>query len=300
MQLKNSIEMIMQNPLLRFSQYGLYASLGVTLLACGGGSGTAAPPAPAPAPTATVSAVTPVAPLSYGKLVSIDVAGANLDLGVTLTAPGCTGLAESAGSSAALKRFTCTLTAATALPVEVKSVAGVSLFSASLPVPDPQVTLVTSLGTVVFELNPAKAPLSVNNFLKYTSDGFYANLLFHRVIPNFVIQAGGFTSGPVSKAATYGPIKLESNNGLSNLRGSLAMARTQVADSATSEFYINTVNNAALDFVSASQPGYAVFGKVVDGLPVVDAIAAVPTANRGGLQNVPVSDVLILSARQTR
>lgn len=294
--------MIMQNPLLRFSQYGLYASLGVTLLACGGGSGTAAPPAPAPAPvpTATVSAVTSFAPLSYGRSASLDVAGANLDLGITVTAPGCTGLAESANSSATLKRYTCTVALATVLPVEVKSGAGTSLFLASIPVPDPQVTVVTSLGTVVFELNPAKAPLSVNNFLKYTSDGFYANLLFHRVIPNFVIQAGGFTGGPVSKAATYGPIKLESNNGLSNLRGSLAMARTQVADSATSEFYINTVNNAALDFVSASQPGYAVFGKVVDGLPVVDAIAAVPTANRGGLQNVPVSDVLILAARQTR
>ena len=217
-----------------------------------------------------------------------------------MTAPGCTGLAEGANSSTTVKRYTCTLTVATVLPVEVKSGAGTSLFSASIPVPDPQVTLVTSLGTVVLELNPAKAPLSVNNFLKYTSDDFYSNLLFHRVIPNFVIQAGAFTSGPVSKAATYGPIKLESNNGLSNLRGSLAMARTQVVDSATSEFYINTVNNIALDYVSASQPGYAVFGKVVDGLPVVDAIAAVPTTNRGGLQNAPVSDVLILSATQTR
>ena len=294
--------MIMQNPLLRFSQYGLYTSLGITLLACGGGSGTATPPAPvsAPAASTTVSAVTSVAPLSYGKLASIDVAGVNLNLGITVTAPGCTGLVEAADSSTTLRRYTCTVTVATALPVEVKSGGGVSLLTASIPVPDPQVTLVTSLGTVVLELNPAKAPLSVNNFLKYTGDGFYANLLFHRVIPNFVIQAGGFTSGPVSKAATYSPIRLESNIGLSNVRGSLAMARTQVADSATSEFYINTVNNAALDYVSASQPGYAVFGKVVDGLPVVDAIAAVPTANKGGLQNVPVNDVLIISARQTR
>ena len=293
----------MQNQLQRFLQCGLYASLGITLLACGGGSGTAALPAPVPppaAPFATVSAVTPVALLSYGRLASIDVAGANLDLGITLTAPGCTGLAESANSSATLKRYTCTLTVATVLPVEVKSGGGAILFAASIPVPDPQVTLVTSLGTVILELNPAKAPVSVNNFLKYTGDNFYANLLFHRVIPNFIIQAGGFTSGPVSKAASYGPIKLESSNGLSNVRGSLAMARTQVADSATSEFYINTVNNPALDFASASQPGYAVFGKVVDGLPVVDAIASVPTANRGGLQNVPVNDVLIISARQTR
>ena len=280
-----------------FLQWGLYASLGMTLLACGGGSGTTTPPA---ALSATVSAVTSIAPLSYSRLASLDVAGTNLNLGIMVTAPGCTGLAESANSSATLKRYTCTLTVATVLPIEVKSGGGASLFSASIPVPDPQVTLVTSLGTVLLELNPAKAPMSVNNFLKYTGDGFYSNLLFHRVIPNFVIQAGGFTSGPASKAASYGPIKLESNNGLSNVRGSLAMARTQVADSATSEFYINTVNNPALDFVSASQPGYAVFGKVVDGLPFVDAIAAVPTANRGGLQNVPVSDVLIISARQTR
>ena len=162
---------------MRFLQCGLVGSVGATLLACGGGSGTITPPAPAPAPvpSATVSAVTAPTPLSYSKLASIDVAGVNLDLGITVTAPGCTGLVEGANSSTTLKRYTCTVAVATVLPVEVKSGAGTSLFLASISVPDPQVTVVTSLGTVVLELNPAKAPLSVNNFLKYTSDGFYSN-----------------------------------------------------------------------------------------------------------------------------
>ena len=114
-----------------------------------------------------------------------------------------------------------------------------------------------------------------------------------------MIQGGGFDA-TLTQATTKAPIKLESNNGLTNLRGTLAMARTDVADSATSQFYINVVDNPSLDYVSATQPGYAVFGKVASGLAVVDTIAAVPTGTRGAMNDVPLTDVVILSATQTR
>ncbi|MCF8212240.1 MAG: peptidylprolyl isomerase [Rhodoferax sp.] len=174
-----------------------------------------------------------------------------------------------------------------------------TLLSVEFAVPDPQVTMVTTLGTIVLELYPAKAPLSVDNFLKYTRDRFYDDLLFHRVIAGFMVQGGGFTKGPVAKTPTYAPIKLESNNGLKNLRSTLAMARTTAVDSATSQFFINLVDNAFLDY-SAASAGYAVFGKVVDGMAVVDAMAAVPTGVVGGMADVPKNDILILSAVQTR
>ena len=287
----------------RLSFASLVVCTVAVLSACGGGGGgsPAAVPAAVPAPVAlSVSAVTSAGPLSYGKLLAFDVMGTSLDQGVAVSAPGCTGLVEVANSTSTQKRYTCTLSAAGNLVVDVKSSMGSNLFNTVLAVPDPQVTLVTSAGTMVLELNPANAPLSVNNFLKYTNDGFYSNLIFHRVISTFVIQAGGFSSGLVPKATTYAPIKLESANGLKNLRGTLAMARTSAADSATSQFYLNLADNPALDYASASQPGYAVFGKVIQGLPVMDAIRVVPTGARGGITDVPVADVTILSATQTR
>ena len=160
---------------------------------------------------------------------------------------------------------------------------------------DPQVTLQTSLGTVVLDLNPEAAPITVANMLAYVNSGFYDNTLFHRVIPNFVAQGGGFTTGPAYKTPTYSPIPLESNNGLSNLRGTLAMARTSAPDSATSQFFINQVNNTFLNYTSAASPGYAVFGSVVSGMSVIDAMLAVPRS----AADVPLTDIVIASARQT-
>lgn len=282
---------------------GFSVSAAGFLVACGGGGdvGASVAAAASPAPVAvSVSSVTPGAPLSYGKLATLNVEGVSLDQGLAVAAPGCTGLVETGSPSATLRRYTCTVAAAGGVSVDVKSTVGANLFATSLPVPDPQVTLVTSLGTLVLELNPANAPLSVDNFLKYTNDGFYSGLIFHRVISSFVIQAGGFNSSLQAKPTTYSPIKLESTNGLKNLRGTLAMARTQAADSATSQFYLNVVDNAALDYVSASQPGYAVFGRVIEGLPVMDAIRVVPTRTRNGLADVPVTDVTVVSATQTR
>ncbi len=164
---------------------------------------------------------------------------------------------------------------------------------------NPQVTLQTSLGTVVLELNPEQAPITVANMLAYVDGGFYDNTLFHRVINGFMVQGGGFTAGLAYKTPTYGAITLESNNGLSNVRGSIAMARTSVADSATTQFFINQVDNTYLNYSSAASPGYAVFGSVVSGLAVIDSIAQVATTTVGSYTNVPVMDVVITSLRQS-
>lgn len=164
---------------------------------------------------------------------------------------------------------------------------------------DPQVTLQTSLGSVVLALDPEAAPATVANLLAYADRGFYDGTLMHRVIPGFMAQGGGFTSGMVLKAGTYDPITLESTNGLANLRGTIAMARTNVADSATSQFFINQVDNAFLNYSSPTSPGYAVFGHVLSGLAVVDAMVAVPTATVNGSADVPVNDITIQTMRQT-
>ena len=177
------------------------------------------------------------------------------------------------------------------LPVLIA--AGVFLAGAVLaqtPAANPKVLLKTSKGDITIELDPAKAPVTVKNFLSYVEDKFYDGLVFHRVIPGFMIQAGGMTAEMRSKMGK-GTIKNESGNGLKNARGSVAMARSQALDSATSQFFINLVDNFRLDEMQ-----YCVFGTVVAGMEVVDAIAAVPTASKSGHQNVPVEPVTILSA----
>lgn len=160
--------------------------------------------------------------------------------------------------------------------------------------PKPRVKLETSKGNIVIELDRTKAPVTVRNFLQYVDDAFYDGLLFHRVIPDFVIQGGGYKPGLIEKT-TRDPIANEASNGLKNLRGAIAMARTRNPDSATSQFYINLVDNSSLDY-SPNNPGYAVFGTVIEGMDVVDAIAAVRTESRQGFENVPVEDVLIIRA----
>lgn len=159
----------------------------------------------------------------------------------------------------------------------------------------PRVRLATSQGDVVLELDPSKAPKTVENFLKYVEDKHYDGLVFHRVIDGFMIQGGGFTPDMQQKP-TRPPIPLESRNGLKNERGTIAMARTAVPDSATSQFFINVVDNRMLDFPNPDGNGYAVFGKVVQGMDVVDKIRAVATTNRGPHQNVPATAVVITRA----
>ncbi|HEY7699734.1 MAG TPA: peptidylprolyl isomerase [Vicinamibacteria bacterium] len=156
----------------------------------------------------------------------------------------------------------------------------------------------TSKGTMKIELYPDKAPKTVENFLRYARDGFYDGTVFHRVIQGFMIQGGGFTPD-MSEKATRAPIQNEASNGLKNVRGSLAMARTNDPHSASAQFFINTVDNPFLDFQSETVQGwgYAVFGKVVEGLETLDAIKKVATRNRGEYDDVPVDPVIIESVR---
>lgn len=174
------------------------------------------------------------------------------------------------------------------------------LFAGSLlaatPAAKPHVLIATSLGEIEVELDPAKAPISVKNFLEYVDSGYYDGTLFHRVIPGFMVQTGGFSAGMQEKK-TRAPIKNEADNGLLNERGTLAMARTGVVDSATSQFFINLTDNDFLNH-GARDFGYAVFGKVVRGMGVVDQIAKVPTTRRNGFADVPSDDVVILSAKR--
>jgi len=162
----------------------------------------------------------------------------------------------------------------------------------------PQVVMKTSLGDVTIELYPDKAPISVKNFLEYVDAKFYDGTIFHRVIPTFMIQGGGFTP-EMQQKATRPPIKNEAGNGLKNTAYTLAMARTGVVDSATAQFFINTVDNGFLDHRDESMQGfgYAVFGKVVSGQDVVKKIAAVPTTTKPPYENVPSTPVVIESIR---
>ena len=153
----------------------------------------------------------------------------------------------------------------------------------------------TTLGNFEVELFEKEAPISAKNFQDYVDDGFFDGLIFHRVIPGFMIQGGGFEPGMKQKK-TRAPIKNEAANGLKNSRGTLAMARTNVVDSATAQFFVNLVDNDFLDHAGPANFGYAVFGKVSSGMDVVDQIAKVATTNRGGHQNVPAADVVITKA----
>lgn len=163
---------------------------------------------------------------------------------------------------------------------------------------NPLVMLETSKGTITLELFRDKAPITVRNFLSYVKDGFYDGLIFHRVIKEFMVQGGGMDVSMQPKKTKFA-IKNEAANGLSNLRGTVAMARTGIIDSATSQFFINVVDNTFLDYrgKTAELFGYAVFGKVVEGMETVDAIRQVKTGTVMGHADVPVEPVTILSAR---
>jgi peptidyl-prolyl cis-trans isomerase A (cyclophilin A) len=166
------------------------------------------------------------------------------------------------------------------------------------PAANPTVLFKTSLGEFTVELYPEKAPITVKNFLQYVQDGHYNQSIFHRVIPGFMIQGGGFSADMKEKSGRA-PIKNEADNGLKNERGTLAMARTAVVDSASAQFFINVANNDFLNFRDKSPRGYgyAVFGKVTEGMDVVDKIVKVPTASKGPHENVPTTPVEILDAK---
>jgi cyclophilin family peptidyl-prolyl cis-trans isomerase len=158
------------------------------------------------------------------------------------------------------------------------------------------IKLETTKGDIVIEVNETAAPVTSANFLKYVQDGFYDGTIFHRVIPDFMIQGGGFNPDMTQKP-TRAPIINEAKNGLKNDRGTLAMARTNDPNSATAQFFINHINNGFLNYSGPRNPGYAVFGKVIEGMDVVDEIAKVPTSSKGPYENVPVEPVIIKSAK---
>ena len=163
---------------------------------------------------------------------------------------------------------------------------------------NPIVEMSTSLGTVRMELYADKAPKTVENFLQYVKDRFYDGTVFHRVIPGFMVQGGGFT-GQMEQKKTREPVANEAQNGLKNTLGTVAMARTPNPHSATAQFFINVADNDFLNFTGPTQQGfgYCVFGRVTQGMEVIDKIAAVPTGNQGGHQNVPLKPVVIQSVR---
>ena len=162
-----------------------------------------------------------------------------------------------------------------------------------------KVEMKTSLGDIVLELYPDKAPITVENFVNYVNEGFYDGLVFHRVISNFMIQGGGFDEGHKQKSPTQKPIKNEANNGLSNERGTIAMARTNNPHSATSQFFINVKDNLFLDYAGERNWGYCVFGKVISGMEIVDKIKVSETGidNKTGMRDWPKTEIIIKSMK---
>ena len=274
-------------PLLKVSTLWVMACM---LCSCGGSDGF--PP--------KVTGVK-VQSAQYGKTATIYIGGKDLRSNLTVdTAGTCTNPVFASNSSTDTLVLNCVVSKVGDFPMVVQTAEGVAIYTTTLNIPMPQVALITSKGSITVELDPTLAPLSTNNFLSYVNKGFYRSTLFHRVIPNFVVQGGGYTAGMVKKTEQSAPIELESNKGLSNLRGSLAMARTFLPNSATSEFYINLIDNLSLDYKNAANPGYAVFGKVLQGMDVVDAIAAEPTGVVGGMSDVPLADIALSLALQTQ
>ena len=267
----------------------LAISLVSLLTSCGGGSST---------PLANPNVQT--SKLMYGAPIAFYLGVSQLNQGVTLNASLCSNLVQVVSPSPLYLAYSCTPNGSGTMVFTATDTSGKVLLSQNFTVPDPQVTMVTSMGTIVLDLNPNAAPRTVTNFLQYVSSGFYSNLIFHRVIPGFVIQSGGFMTGMSPVNPPYASINLETPNGLSNLTGTLAMARTSDPNSATSQFYINVADNTNLDYVDSNNPGYAVFGKVVTGLDVVNAIAKVQTQSVGAYSDVPVSDVNIISVSRTQ
>ena len=273
------------------AQSALFAVFLIVLTGCGGGNGF--PPVVTGFQAKTVQ---------YSQPAVIYIGGNDLRSSMTVDTGGaCANPSFASSSSTSLLVLNCTVTQVGDMALKVKDAAGQVVYQTTVVVPKPQVTLTTNSNEVItLELDPAKAPTTVNNFLSYVNSGFYANTLFHRVVPGFVVQAGGFTTGMVAKSGLSAPIVLESNKGLSNLRATVAMARTDAANSATSQFFINLVDNTSLDYQDAERPGYAVFGTVVDGIPVAIRMTTQPTGTVNGYANVPLTEVSITSATQTK
>ena len=283
------------------------------MAACGGGGGSGGSAAE---PTVTAMSV---GAAKYSDTLLVTATGTNLDGGLTLSSAGCSSMTRSTTapnvSTASTAYFTCTVSALGSQSVTaLRSSDATALASANFMVPVPIVTLTVSngagvSGTMVFTLAPDKAPITVDNFLRYVRDGFYNNTVFHRVSPGFVVQGGGYRTD--AARGLFNPIPLEVNKGLSNVQWSLAMARVGgQGSSATSQFFVNLVNNSAqLDPHAPTSPnddglGYAVFGSVTTGTNVVAAIAGAPCAPLATITDAPECTpqpfMVVTSAVQTQ
>ena len=237
--------------------------------------------------------------LSYNQTSNFKIIGTALSAGtaLALSADKCSSITVLNTSTDTEVNVSCTVNATGNLTVQAKDTSGTTLLTKTMTVPEPQVTMVTTLGTLVIELNPTLAPLSVNNYLQYVHDGFYTNTLIHRVanlsgngIPQ-IVQGGQYTTAPAEQTGVRAAIANEGNNGLSNVRGTIAMARAFAMNSATAQFYFNVTDNAA----ALGQTGneYAVFGKLTQGLTVLDAMGNSATG-RNDIAGLPCRWFLVV------
>lgn len=271
---------------------GAMAMLATLTTGCGGGNDSE--------PAVTTMAASNA---RFSRAATLSINGRNLRAGIVVDMEGgCENLTLVANGTDDLQQYTCDVLAVGEFKANVHTTDGRFLGRLTFQVPQPEVSMTTSLGNFVLELDPVAAPATVRNFLGYVNAGFYRNVIFHRVIADTLVQSGGYTSGPMVKPPTAPPIKLESNNGLKNVRGSIGAARTSEPDSARAQWYVNVGDNPGFDYVDADQPGYAVFGRVTSGIETIDAISAVETRTDpvSGLDDLPVSDILVLTATQTR
>lgn len=266
---------------------------GLAILSACGGGGSSGP---------QVSSIA-AANARYGATATITVSGAALDEGIVVGIEGpCENLTTVVGGSADTRQYTCDITAVGDFIATVSRAGGGVVGRLTVNVPRPRVEVTTGKGSFLIELDPEAAPQSVRNFLAYVNGNFYNNVIVQAVYPGRGIVAGGFQTGLRVKNPTRAAIPLESGNGLKNLRGTVAMLRGADPNSARATWFVNTADNADLDRQSAEVPGYAVFGRVVVGLDVVDVISALPFRPdlATGLSNVPETEVVITDATQTR
>lgn len=281
-----------------FRTFGTALATLALLSACGGGGGGGG------TAVSNLAATT----VAYSRTMTVTVIGTGLsnpDLQMIVEGP-CGVVTKVTGGTDLQQSFTCVISGVGALIPRIRLADNREIASLRLNVPMPQVSMTVTQGvrsgSFTIDLDPVAAPITVNNFLTYVNEGFYRSTIFHRVIAGFVAQGGGFIAGPTVKPPTHPTIQLESQNGLTNLRGTIAMARTSDANSATSQFYFNLIDNPDLDYKDNDNPGYAVFGKVSSGLDIVDEIGKVDTAPYPpiGLTNLPLSNVVITAMTQIR
>ena len=270
------------------SPWILITLLSLLLVACSGGGQD---------PSPVVSEVQ-VDQLRYGQTSTFKLLGVNLKQDFQVSITQCMNLQVLPGGTDLEQHVSCRPNKVGTLEVTPKTMQGVAMLVQAFEIPNPQVKMSTNFGDLWIELNPDAAPVTVDNFLKYVNANFYNATVFHRLIPQFVIQGGWLNSEMFEKPGASGSIVLESNSGLKNTRGSIAMARGSNPNSATTQFYFNLVDNPKLDYQNEGSPGYAVFGKIVNGLGVLDIMTQISTASLYGLDNVPTSNIRINSAVQ--